>query len=577
MKIFKLLNTLGLVLLMSFCLGSYAQTGDEDEPNYRNQVQIMYVAYYGRPGDAGGLDFWAGKLEEVNGNLEEIINEFGTSKEFTDRFGDLDDEELVNNIFLQLLGRPADSGGLNFYVNGLREGRFTLASIALRVVDGTKQNPGGGDAATVANKLQAAKAFSEAYVEADAPYGEFQIDDAKLWLGEVDSTAASVTAALDRLPDLLEMFTGRTIRRPDLEVGSPSVRNTSPTTGSSFTLSATVRNAGDEDSVATTLRYYRSADATISASDTQVGTDAVGALAASGSSAELVALTAPSTVGTYYYGACVDAVTRESNTANNCSASVRVEVEEPEPQTSPGGGGNPPPQQPDLAVVAFFLASGVHDGAPGRSLTFQGRIRNVGNVVSPATMLRFYSSRNRTITTDDTFLGTVAVGTIAASRRIDSETLTLMAPSEPGTYYYGACVDAVTDESDTTNNCSDARPITVDGPPPDLVVTGSNVGDLGEDGTFWLLVTVSNQGAGGAAATTVRYKRSTVGTITTSDTTVGTDAVNTLFPAGGYGATIKLTAPSTPGTYYYGGCVDAVPRESDTTNNCSSAASLVVN
>ena len=174
----------------------------------------MYVAYYGRPGDVGGLDFWAGKLEEVNGNLEEIINEFGTSMEFTEHFGDLDDEELVNNIFLQLLGRDADSEGLNLYVNGLREGRFTLATIALNVVDGTKQNPGGRDAATLANKLQAANAFSEAYVEADAPYGEFQIDDAKLWLGEVDSTSASVTAAMDRLPDLLEMFAGRTIQEP---------------------------------------------------------------------------------------------------------------------------------------------------------------------------------------------------------------------------------------------------------------------------------------------------------------------------------------------------------------------------
>ena len=360
MKVFGFLNTLSLTLLVSVfcCQGSFAQTVDEDEPNYRDQVQIMYVAYYGRPGDAGGLDYWADKLEEVNGNLKEIINEFGTSKEFTDRFGDLDDEELVNNIFLQLLGRDADSRGLNFYVNGLREGRFNLASIARRVADGIKQKPGGRDAATLANKLQVANAFSEAYVEAEAPYGEFQIDDAKLWLGEVDSTSASVTAALDRLPDLLEMFAGRTVRKPDLEVGSPSVRDNSLATGSSFTLSATVRNTGDGDSVATTLRYYRSADAAISASDTPVGTDAVGALAASGSSAELVALTAPSTVGTYYYGACVDAVTRESNTANNCSASVRVEVEEPEPQTSPaggggggGGGGTPPPPPPPPPVV----------------------------------------------------------------------------------------------------------------------------------------------------------------------------------------------------------------------------------
>ena len=171
----------------------------------RNQVQTMYVAYYGRPGDVGGLDYWAEKLEEAGGGLEEIIDAFGNSMEFQDRFGDLDNEEVVNNIFLQLLGRDADSEGLNFYLGGLQAGRYTLASIALDVADGTK----GLDAMIKANKLWAANTFTEAYVEAGAAYGKFQIDDAKLWLAEVDSAGASIIAALDRLPDLLEMFPRR--------------------------------------------------------------------------------------------------------------------------------------------------------------------------------------------------------------------------------------------------------------------------------------------------------------------------------------------------------------------------------
>ena len=176
-------------------------------------------------------------------------------------------------------------------------------------------------------------------------------------------------------------------------------------------------------------------------------------------------------------------------------------------------------------------------------------------------------------------MGAVAVGALAASGGTTvNEPFSLTAPATAGTYYYGACVEAVTGESDTTNNCSGALTITVDGPPPDLVVLGPNASEPREDGTFWLIATVHNQGDGGSAATTVRYKRSTDATITTSDTTVGTDEVNTLVPSGGYGATIKLTAPSTPGTYYYGACVDAVPRESDITNNCSStSARLDVN
>ena len=113
---------------------------------------------------------------------------------------------------------------------------------------------------------------------------------------------------------------------PDLVVQTPSVSDSSPNAGESFTLSTTVRNQGNGGAALTTLRYYRSADATISMGDTQVGTDAVSGLSVSGASDESINLTAPSTAGTYYYGACVDPVSGESDTGNNCSSAVRVTV-----------------------------------------------------------------------------------------------------------------------------------------------------------------------------------------------------------------------------------------------------------
>ena len=103
---------------------------------------------------------------------------------------------------------------------------------------------------------------------------------------------------------------------PDLVVGTPTVDDSSPYTGASFTLAATVTNNGDGESVATTLRYYRSTDATITTADTEVGTDAVGALAAAGTGEQSIDLTAPSTAGTYYYGACADSVSGESDTSD---------------------------------------------------------------------------------------------------------------------------------------------------------------------------------------------------------------------------------------------------------------------
>ncbi len=132
---------------------------------------------------------------------------------------------------------------------------------------------------------------------------------------------------------------------PDLEVQSLSVSDNTLTTRQSFTLRATVRNEGAGRSAATTLRYYRSLDSTISSTDTAVGTDTVRGLAASGTSAESIGLTAPSSTGTYYYGACVDAVTDESDTNNNCFTGVRVTVS--------GGGGGSVPSHPTGVTARF--------------------------------------------------------------------------------------------------------------------------------------------------------------------------------------------------------------------------------
>ena len=356
---------------------------------------------------------------------------------------------------------------------------------------------------------------------------------------------------------------------PDLIVGSPSASDSGPVAGVTFTLRATVRNLGDGASAATTLRYYRSTDATITASDTEVGTDAVAALAPAGDGSESVDLTAPTTAGTYYYGACVDPVTDESDTTNNCASSVRVTVREPEPG------------EPDLVVAAPTVSDS--GPAAGASFTLSATVRNAGDGASAATTLRYYRSTDATITASDTEAGTDAVAALAPAGG-GSESVDLTAPASPGTYYYGACVDAVADESDTTNNCSTSLPvnvqITVTEPEghPDLVVAAPTVSDSGPaaGASFTLSATVRNAGEGAAAATTLRYYRSTDATITTSDTAAGTDEVAALAASGSSSESVDVTAPATAGTYYYGACVDPVTGESDIINNCSSSVRVMV-
>ena len=356
--------------------------------------------------------------------------------------------------------------------------------------------------------------------------------------------------------------------RPALMVVSSSVSNGNPVTGATFTLSATVRNDGDTPSPGTALRYYRSSDAEITTTDRAVDTVALAGLGASGSVSASVELTAPSTPGKYYYGACVDAVAEEIDATNNCSTAVEVNVQESEYES--GG-------HPDLIVAPATVS----DSAPsaGATFTLSVTVNNAGDGTGPAAVLRYYRSSDVTITTSDTPVGADEVAELGASGS-SSKSVELTAPSTPGTYHYGACVDAVTGESDTTNNCSASVKVEVEEPPqyPDLRVETPTVNDASPEtgATFTLAATVTNAGDAEAAATTLRYYRSTDATITTSDTAVGTDAVGALSASGTSDESIDLTAPSTAGAVYYGACVDAVTDESDTTDNCSTSVKVDV-
>ena len=144
--------------------------------------------------------------------------------------------------------------------------------------------------------------------------------------GLLDSSKNQQEEAEDETPEEeAETDSTSSAGGPDLIVQSPSASAVVLTPGQVFTLHVTVQNQGDEQAAATTLRYYRSDNSTISARDTEVGTDAVDSLDASATSAESIELTA--SVGVErYYGACVDNVRGESNTDNNCSSAVKITV-----------------------------------------------------------------------------------------------------------------------------------------------------------------------------------------------------------------------------------------------------------
>jgi len=332
---------------------------------------------------------------------------------------------------------------------------------------------------------------------------------------------------------------------PDLVVQSPSVSASSLTPGQSFTVSATVRNQGNGSSVSTTLRYYRSTNSTITTSDTEIGTDYVSSLSASATSPESGSVSAPSSSGTYWIGACVDGVSGESNTSNNCSSGVQITVTNPT-------------TYPDLVVESPAVSS--DSLSLGQSFIVSAVVRNQGNGSAASTTLRYYYSTDATITTSDTAMSTDPVSALlpgATSPESDTET----APGTAGTYWIGACVDSVSGESNTGNNCSSGVQIIVAGTAGDsyepdnnstqatVIANGSsqdNHSILPSDDEDWIEFTIAQQseivvqtsGNGGNDDTVIYLYDSGLSLLQEND------------DGDGIGLYSKIRTSLSPGTYY---------------------------
>ena len=236
--------------------------------------------------------------------------------------------------------------------------------------------------------------------------------------------------------------------------------------GGSVTLIAAVSNIGDAAAPSTTFHVYSSNTGL----DTDPGkfefsfTDNIPAKA-NQQNVSSSQVQVPNLPGTYYYRVQID----DDRTKTTRYTAVTVT--------------NPVDLSVDTPTVDKSTV------APGETFTLSTTVRNVGTGnFTGTTPLRYFRSADTTLdrTSDsDTQVGTDTISsTIIASYGTTSESITLTAPSEPGTYYYYAYVVPVQGEgynyysyysyynyySDIANNTSDYVAVTVSAP-PDLTVS----------------------------------------------------------------------------------------------------------
>ncbi|MDN4035479.1 DUF4214 domain-containing protein [Massilia sp. YIM B02443] len=156
--------------------------------DYTAVVQQLYISYFGRPADYYGLQNFSAQLDAMGAPktfaevqaavqadgagttaLSRLVNTFSSSEESIALYGtdttQVGISKFVAAIYENVLGRPADLPGFNYWVEAITSGAVTMANAAAAITQGALTNTtaqGLLDAQAVNNKVAVATAFTTA-------------------------------------------------------------------------------------------------------------------------------------------------------------------------------------------------------------------------------------------------------------------------------------------------------------------------------------------------------------------------------------------------------------------------------
>ncbi|NHZ79103.1 DUF4214 domain-containing protein [Massilia sp. CCM 8695] len=177
---------------------------------YDDVVQALYVAYFGRAADSGGLSAFQSQLGGLHApltfsavtaayatdsGLHSLIDSFGSSPESAALYPGAT-SAFVTAVFQNIFGRAPAANGLSFWTNAIDNAGLSRANASLSIMAGALENTstqGVLDAKLVNNKITIASDFTLAIDNPAELNGYVGINAA----ATVRSMLASVTANTD--------------------------------------------------------------------------------------------------------------------------------------------------------------------------------------------------------------------------------------------------------------------------------------------------------------------------------------------------------------------------------------------
>ena len=148
------------------------------------QIQQLYVGLLGRAADQGGLNWWADQVTTGGKTLEDVRASFVTSTEYTTTYGAAATRaDLVTSIYQNLFERTPSADEVKYWAE-------TDTRPADQLVAAFIEFAGAADQAVINNKTFVAQTYT------DTAGTNFSKTAAAAAIDKVDGTAASVSTAL---------------------------------------------------------------------------------------------------------------------------------------------------------------------------------------------------------------------------------------------------------------------------------------------------------------------------------------------------------------------------------------------
>ena len=171
----------------------------------QQEIQELYVGYFGRAGDPAGVDYWVSRYN-AGMSMAQIAQSFSVQTESTSLYPYLANPtsgvgvtQFLNSVYQNLFNRSLDAEGQTYWSGQLAAGR-PVGGVILDIINGAK----GADAITVANKVLVGTYYTEQVTAQGATWTVADdLADAKSVLVGVTSSTTTVSAGFAKADALV--------------------------------------------------------------------------------------------------------------------------------------------------------------------------------------------------------------------------------------------------------------------------------------------------------------------------------------------------------------------------------------